>query len=130
MNWQSRRVKLPTFRRATSHASATLDASVRRTLRSGRFAVGAGGDHAAEVAVVSDREPARAQGPPERTRQMEAVERDDRAVPRLDPEQLARLAAVRHREDAGRVALEEQARVEASHRERLSVIPAQAGIPL
>jgi hypothetical protein len=30
MNWQSRRVKLPAFRRATSQASATLEASVRR----------------------------------------------------------------------------------------------------
>jgi hypothetical protein len=28
MNWQSSKVKLPTFRRATSHASATFEASV------------------------------------------------------------------------------------------------------
>ena len=28
MNWQSSRVKPPTFRRATSQASATLEASV------------------------------------------------------------------------------------------------------
>ena len=27
MNWQSNRVKPPTFNRATSHASATFDAS-------------------------------------------------------------------------------------------------------
>jgi hypothetical protein len=30
MNWQSSRVKLPTFRRATSQANATFDASVMR----------------------------------------------------------------------------------------------------
>ena len=30
MNWQSSKVKPPTFRRATSQASATLDASVAR----------------------------------------------------------------------------------------------------
>ena len=30
MNWQSSSVKLPTFRRATSQASATLEASVAR----------------------------------------------------------------------------------------------------
>ena len=30
MNWQSNRVKWPTFNRATSHASATFDASVVR----------------------------------------------------------------------------------------------------
>ena len=45
---------------------------------------------------------------------MEAFERDDRAVARLDPEQLVGIPAVGHREDAGRIALEEQARVEAT----------------
>ena len=30
MNWQSSRVKLPTFSRATSQASATFEASVAR----------------------------------------------------------------------------------------------------
>jgi hypothetical protein len=30
MNWQSRRVKLPAFSRATSQARATFDASVTR----------------------------------------------------------------------------------------------------
>jgi hypothetical protein len=30
MNWQSRSVKLPTFSRATSHASATFEASGMR----------------------------------------------------------------------------------------------------
>jgi hypothetical protein len=30
MNWQSSNVKLPALSRATSHASATLDASVLR----------------------------------------------------------------------------------------------------
>jgi hypothetical protein len=30
MNWQSRRVKPPAFSLATSHASATFDASVSR----------------------------------------------------------------------------------------------------
>jgi hypothetical protein len=30
MNWQSRRAKLPTLKRATSQASATFEASVRR----------------------------------------------------------------------------------------------------
>jgi hypothetical protein len=30
MNWQSSRAKLPAFNRATSHASATFEASVMR----------------------------------------------------------------------------------------------------
>lgn len=30
MNWQSSKRKPPTFNRATSHANATFDASVRR----------------------------------------------------------------------------------------------------
>ena len=78
----------------------------------GLLAVGAGGDHAGEIAVAGDREPARAERPAERARDVEAVERDDRAVARLDPEQLVRVAAVGHREDAGGIALKQQARVE------------------
>ena len=81
----------------------------------GLLAVGAGGDDGREVAVMGDREFARAKRPPERAREMEAVERNDRPVARLDPEQLIRLAAVGHREDAGGIALEQQARVEATH---------------
>src|SRR5689334_7685738 len=79
------------------------------------LAIGAGGDHCAEVAVVGDVEPARAKGSLQRARKMEAVERNDRAVPGLDPEQLMRLAAVGHREDAGGIALQEEAGIEASH---------------
>jgi hypothetical protein len=37
---------------------------------------------------------------------VETLERDDCAVPWLDPEQLGRIAAVCHREDAGGITLE------------------------
>src|SRR5207302_3593349 len=50
----------------------------------------------------------------------EMVERDDRAVARLDPEQFVRLAAVGHGENAGRIALEQKARIEATHGASLS----------
>ena len=46
---------------------------------------------------------------------MEAVERDDRPLARLDPEQLARVAAVGHRENPVGIALKQQARIEATH---------------
>src|SRR5437764_10587500 len=46
---------------------------------------------------------------------METVERDDRAVAWLDPKQFLRLAAVGHRKNAGRIALEQKARIEATH---------------
>ena len=46
---------------------------------------------------------------------METVERDDRPIARLDPEQLVRVAAVGHREDACRIAMKQQARVETTH---------------
>ena len=81
----------------------------------GLLAVGAGGDDAGEIAVAGDRELARAERPPQRAREVEAIERDDRAVARLDPEQLVGVAAVGHREDAGGIALKQQARVEATH---------------
>src|SRR5205823_12983896 len=70
----------------------------------GLLAVGAAGDHPGEVAIAGDGELARADGAIERARHMETVERDDRADPGLDAEQLVRVAAVGHREDAGRIA--------------------------
>src|SRR5206468_994657 len=81
----------------------------------GLLAVGAGGDHRREVLVVPDLEAPGAKRAPERARQMETVERKDRAVARLDPEQVGGLAAVRHREDSGGITLQQQARVEATH---------------
>src|SRR5437870_6915894 len=78
----------------------------------GLLAVGAAGNDAGEILVSSDHEIARADRPPERAREMEAVERDDRAGARLDPEQLGRIAAIGHRENPGRIALEQEARVE------------------
>ena len=81
----------------------------------GLLAVGAGGDDAGEIAVAGDREPARADRPAKRAREVEAIQRDDRPVARLDPEQLVRVAAVGHRENAGGIALEQEARVEATY---------------
>jgi hypothetical protein len=46
---------------------------------------------------------------------METVERDDRAILWLDPEQLVGFTAVGHREDARRIALKEQPRIEPTH---------------
>jgi hypothetical protein len=46
---------------------------------------------------------------------MEAVEREDRPVARLDPEQVVGVAAVGHRKDARSITLQQQARVEATH---------------
>ena len=46
---------------------------------------------------------------------MKIVERDDRPLARLNPEQLARIAAVGHRENPACIALEKQARIEVTH---------------
>ena len=158
MNWQSSKVKLPTFMRATSQASATFEASVaveehalaeegaaelysvesageraiapdfdrmgmaRSVQREHRMfelgvdprllALRAGGDHRGKILVAGDRETVRPDGPPERPRDVEPVERDDRAVTRFDPEQLGGGAAVGHRKDAAGIALEQKARIE------------------
>src|SRR5258708_38201235 len=82
----------------------------------GFVAVGAAGDHASEVAVVGDLEPAEANGSPERAREVEAVERNDRPLARLNPEQFVRVAAIGHRENSRRIALKQQAWVETTHR--------------
>src|SRR4051794_21145023 len=78
-------------------------------------ALGAAGDHPGEVTVVRDVEPAEADRASERAGEVEAVERDDRALPRLDPEQLIRVTAVRHRENSRCIALQQQTRIEATH---------------
>jgi hypothetical protein len=78
-------------------------------------AVGASRDHCLEIAVVSDVEPARTERAPERARKMKAVQGQDGAVARFDPEELGGLAAVCHRENAGGITLQQQARVEATH---------------
>jgi hypothetical protein len=46
---------------------------------------------------------------------MEAIERDNCPLTRLDPEQLARVSAIRHRENPARIALEQQAWIEVTH---------------
>jgi hypothetical protein len=66
----------------------------------------------ASKAWSGDAEAPRAQPPRERSRAMEAVEREDRALARLDPEDLVGSAAVGHRENARGIALQQQARVE------------------
>src|SRR5438067_5718334 len=86
----------------------------------GLLAVGAGGDHSGEIAVARDCELARADRPAERARDVEMVERNNRAIARLDPEQFVRLAAVGHRENARRITLEQKARIEATHGASLS----------
>jgi riboflavin biosynthesis pyrimidine reductase len=47
---------------------------------------------------------------------MKTVEWDDCPLTRFDPKQLACIAAVGHRENPARIALEEQARIELTHR--------------
>jgi len=91
------------------------------------FAISAGGDHGRKIAVVTDAEPAQAERSPERARQVKSFDRNDRPVPRLDPEQLIRIAAVRHRENARGIALEQEAGVETTHGINLPSPSANAG---
>src|SRR5687767_6204074 len=80
----------------------------------GFAAIGAGADDRREIAVASDGEAPAADRPAQRAGDMESVDRDNGPVLRLDPEQLLRIAAVRHREYSRRIALEQEARVETS----------------
>src|SRR5690348_12845132 len=79
------------------------------------LAVGASRDDGREVAVAGDGETVGAQRPAKRPGKVEAVERDDRPRARLDPEQIVSATAVGHREDAGRVALQQETRIEPTH---------------
>ena len=51
---------------------------------------------------------------------MEAVERKNRALARLDPEDIGGVAAVGHREYPGGIALQEQARIKHGGHRRVS----------
>src|SRR5206468_12458717 len=72
-------------------------------------------DDRGEIAVVSYLEATGSKRAPKRARQVKAMERQDRPVARFDPEQVGRVAAVGHRENAGGITLQQQARVEATH---------------
>src|SRR3954465_8486278 len=58
-------------------------------------------DDRGEIAVVSYLEATGSKRAPKRARQVKAMERQDRPVARFDPEQVGRVAAVGHRENAG-----------------------------
>ena len=85
-----------------------------------RFAaIGAGADDVVERGVMGNGEAPRAQPSPERARTMEAIKRENRALARLDPEDLGGVAAVGHRENPRGIALEQQAGIEhIGHRRR------------
>ena len=77
--------------------------------------VGAGDDDGGTGAVAGDREGAALDGSAKRAGEMEGIERQNRPQAWLDPEQILGIAAVGHREDAGRIALQKEAGVEVSH---------------
>ncbi|GAA4035411.1 hypothetical protein GCM10022281_14750 [Sphingomonas rosea] len=83
-----------------------------RAVDPGLGPVSAAQQDAAEVAVGGDGVAARAEPPGEASREVEAVEWDDRAVAGLDPEELVAIAAVSHRKDAARIAAKEKVEVE------------------
>ncbi len=74
--------------------------------------LGASCHDAGKVAVGGDAEALRAQHLGETAGQMKAVERQDAALLRLDPEHVARGAVVGHREDAERIGAEQHLGVE------------------
>jgi hypothetical protein len=77
--------------------------------------VGATFEHAGEVTIVGDSKAARAQPSRQRARQVKAVQGQDRTLARLDPEQVLAVAALGHWEDAGGIALEDEAGIERGH---------------
>ena len=77
--------------------------------------VGAGADHVGESGVTGNGEGIAADPPGERARTAEAVERDDRAFTRLDPENLLGVAAVGHRENPGSITAKQNPWVESAH---------------
>jgi len=76
--------------------------SPRIAARTGAFA-----DHGGESGVAGDFENTFAQNLRQRARTVKAVQRQDRAAARFDPENLGILARIRHREQAGAIGHEQ-----------------------
>lgn len=77
-------------------------------------------DDGREGGVAGDGEDVRTQRLAEGARKVEAIERQDGALARLDPENLVRLTAVGHREDADRIGAQQQIGIEDGHGDGLS----------
>src|SRR5688500_8399591 len=83
----------------------------------GLLAIRTGEQYFMERLVAGDLEPAGPEPSRQRAGQVEAVERDDRPATRFDPEDVAGVAAVGHRENAGGIAPQQHSRIEAlAHR--------------
>jgi hypothetical protein len=65
-----------------------------------------------EGGVPGDRKTPRTDPLGKRMRQVELIERNDRPASRFDPENIARMAAVGHWEDAGGIASQQHPRIE------------------
>jgi hypothetical protein len=72
-------------------------------------------DDLSEGPVAGDREAPLAKRPRQRAGDMEAIEREDRPVARLDPENVLCMAAVGHRENARRITAQQQSGIKAAH---------------
>ena len=81
----------------------------------GLLTLGAIVDDGGEDLVVSDGEGARADRLAKRARQAEAVQGNDGALARLDPEDLVGVATVRHRKHADGIGAQQQVRIENRH---------------
>ena len=88
----------------------------------GLVALGAAPHDLPEGCVAGHLEPAGAQSLPERAREAEAVERQDRPPTRLDPEHLGGVAAVGHREHPDRIGAQQQFGIDQPHRR--GIVPA------
>jgi hypothetical protein len=77
-------------------------------------------DDGGEGGIAGDGEDVGAQRLAERAGEVEAIEREDRALAGLDPENLARFPAVSHREDADGISAQQQIGIENGHGDGLS----------
>ena len=86
------------------------DAAVDPGVVAAGFRLGAAVDHLAERLVDGDRETVRAHGAGQPGGDFQAVERDDAALFRLDPEQGRIVGAFRHRKDAAGIGAQQHLR--------------------
>src|SRR5258708_2892332 len=80
--------------------------------------LGAAAHHCLELAVAADGEAAAAHGAAQPARDVEAVERQDAAAHRIDPEELPIFGRLGHREDAGGIGLQQEIGCQRHHRSK------------
>ena len=111
-------IVMPAFdRMGVTHRVKAEGRALDRRVDPGFLAIGAGQQDLVKCLIAGDPEAAGTDAPRQRTGQVKPIERDDCPAARFDPENIASVTAVGHREYAGGISAQQHSRIQAlTHR--------------